>query len=257
MSKSKTIESHVEILKLSTETTRFHIVGTRPMILHRMSQKAMQTLLSPAGKKTAVEKASSLKHDPLKEFEESIYRNNDEKGETLIQQLASCFRNAMAGAALDIAGAKKSEIGRRLWISADRISIYGIPKLFMAITRSSDINRTPDVRTRCIIPEWAAVVDVTYTVPALRHQEVANLLATAGLTQGIGDWRPQKGKGSYGQFEIVEKNDPRFLHISKLGRKAQIAAMKNPDCYDDETESLLSWYKVESRRRGFKEVVNG
>ncbi len=32
----------------------------------------------------------------------------------------------------------------------------------------------------------------------------------------------------------------------------QIAAMENPDAYDEDTEELLSWFDVEVRRRGFK-----
>lgn len=255
MSKASKVEAPVEILKLTTETARFYILGTRPMILHRMSQKAMQELLSPKGKKTAIEKASQLKHNPVQEFRDSAYTNKDKNSETLIQQLASCFRNAIASAALDTPGAKRTEIGRRLWINEDRVPIYGIPKLFMAVTRSSDMNRTPDVRTRCIVPEWATYIDVTYTTPALRHQAVANLLATAGLTNGIGDWRPQKGKGSYGQFEIVAENDMRLQHIMKTGgRKAQEKAFANPEPYDDESEEMLQWFNADAKQRGFKVV---
>lgn len=253
---TSTNETSIDIMRLTTETARFCILGSRPMILHRMSQKVLHELLMPKGKKTAVEKASSLKHDPYQEFQDSAYLNHDDKGKTYLEQLSSCFRAAIAGAALDLPGAKRTEIARRIWISDDRVSIYGIPKIFLAVTRSSDMNRTPDVRTRCIVPEWAAIVEVTYTTPALRHQGVANLLATAGLTQGIGDWRPQKGKGSYGQFEIVSEDDPRFVHIVKnYGRKAQLAAMKNPEPYDTESAELLEWYGPEAKRRGFKTVA--
>ena len=36
------------------------------------------------------------------------------------------------------------------------------------------------------------------------------------------------------------------------GRDAQVAAMKEPEAYDEDTEELLSWFDVEVRRRGFK-----
>ena len=118
------------------------------------------------------------------------------------------------------------------------------------------MNRTPDVRTRVIVPEWAAKVSVSFVTPILREQGVANLLASAGITQGVGDWRPGKGSGTYGQFELVGENDARFVHALKYGgRAAQKKAMDSPEAYDRETRELLDWFGVESKRRGFKAVA--
>jgi hypothetical protein len=90
----------------------------------------------------------------------------------------------------------------------------------------------------------------------LNAQVIANLLATAGMTQGIGDWRPQKGSGNYGQFRVVNKDDEDYQRIVKIGRPEQIEAMNNPDPYDDETRELLTWYGAEVKRRGFEIVRN-
>ena len=70
---------------------------------------------------------------------------------------------------------------------------------------------------------------------------------TAGIMRGVGDYRPEKGKGDYGQFELVAANDPRFLAVIKDGgRRAQDAALANPSPYDAESAELLTWYGVEA-----------
>src|SRR5690606_32985291 len=104
----------------------------------------------PKGRKTAAEKASSLKHDPLQEFADSPYIDEDESAPTYLQHLSSAFKNALKGAALDLPGANKSQIGRLTWVNGERVGIYGVPQIFCSVTRSADMNRTPDVRTRAI-----------------------------------------------------------------------------------------------------------
>lgn len=254
--KKNTTEEITDILKVTTGAFDCCIVGTSPIILNRMSEKAKHELLMPKGRKTAVEKATSLKHNPLEEYRASAYTLKGDDNPTLLAILATAFKGALRSAALDMPGAKKAQIGRLTYIPGEMVGIYGIPKLFMSITRSADMNRTPDVRTRAIVPQWACRVTVTYVQPLIRAQAVANLLAAAGITIGVGDWRPEKGAGSYGQFRIADKNDPEFLEILKTGgRKAQIKALDHPVCHDDETTELLSWYEDELSRRTLKGVA--
>lgn len=126
----------------------------------------------------------------------------------------------------------------------------------MSIVRSADMNRTPDVRTRAIVPEWACRLRITFVQPLIRAQAVANLLAAAGITIGIGDWRSEKGSGNYGQFRIADKDDSDFKRILKEGgRAAQAEALENPVCYDDETTELLSWFEEERAKRALKGVA--
>lgn len=245
-----------DILKVTTGTFLVHIVGTSPLILNRMSEKAKHELLMPKGRKTAVEKATSLKHLPVEEYRASAYTLKDESNPTFLALLATSFKGALRSAALDMPGAKKAQIGRLTYIAGDYVGIYGVPKLFMAIVRSADMNKTPDVRTRAIVPKWACRFEVTYVQPLIRAQAVANLLAAAGLTIGVGDGRPEKGAMSYGQFRIADKDDPEFLSILKTGgRDAQIAGLESPVCYDDETTELLSWFEDERGKRTLRGVA--
>lgn len=245
----------VSVLKLETGTVLAAVVGTTPLICNRMSQKTIFELLLPKGRKNAAEKASTLKHDPLEEFRQSPYTLDDESQPTLIAMLSTAFKGAIRSAALDMPGASKAQLGRLTFVPGMYTPVYGIPQIMSSIVRSADINRTPDVRTRAVIREWAAIVSITYVQPALKEQSVLNLLASAGVTIGVGDWRPEKGKGDFGQFRIAGSNDEQFQRIvADGGRAAQIEAMKDPVAFDNETEELLSWYETEVKRRGFKVV---
>lgn len=245
-----------DILKVSTGDVEFYIVGSSPLVLNRMSEKAKHELLMPKGRKTTIEKATSLKHIPVDEYRASAYTLKDTTQPTLLAIMATAFKGALRSAALDMPGAKKAQIGRLTYIEGDYIGVYGLPKLFMSIVRSADMNKTPDVRTRAIVPEWACRFKVTYVEPLIRFQAVANLMAAAGITIGVGDGRPEKGAMSYGQFRLVDKDDADFKRIVKEGaRKAQQAAMDNPVCYDDETTELLSWFDSERAVRKLKGVA--
>jgi hypothetical protein len=255
MAKAPQKETEITVLEISQGSIDVCILGESPLICNRMTNKGARELLMPRGKKTAVEKASTLKHEPLREYRASPYTTADDRAPTRIQLLGSMFKRAMMTAALDLPGTKKAQIGRLVYIENDRISVWGTPQLMMSITRSADINKTPDVRTRAIVPRWAARLTVKFVRPVLREQSVANLLAAGGVTSGIGDWRVEKGSGSYGRYRLTSPNDPEFAALMAEGREAQDAALQNPECYDDETRDLYAWYCDEVTRRGFKAVA--
>lgn len=251
MAEKKLAGEAIVIQPVQTRQIEVAIIGTSPLILNRMSQKAQHELLLPRGRKTAADKASQLKHDPIEEFQASPYRLPD-GDPTLLAVMASALKGAMMTAALDLPGAKKAQIGRLVYVQDDYLPVFGLPKLFMSIVRSADMNRTPDVRTRAIVPTWGAVATIRFVAPILNQTSVMNLIVAAGTIAGIGDWRPEKGKGSYGQFRVVATtDDPEFQAIVDAGgRAAQIAAMEAPKPYDGETEDLLAWFDEEVAARG-------
>lgn len=245
--------SEIQVIEVVKGQIDFCILGTSPLIMNRMSQKVWHELLAPKGKKNAAEKASSLKHDPIKEFRDSPYIIENKAAPSLLGILPTAFKGAMLTAALDMPGTKRTQMGRLLTVDWDMQPVYGVPKVFMSITRSADMNKTPDVRTRAILPEWACRLTVTFNKPILREQSVANLLAAAGMQSGVGDWRQEKGSGSFGAFKLVSNDDKDFLRITKtMGREVQQEALDNPIAYNAETEEMLAWFDVEIKRRGFK-----
>lgn len=227
------------------------LLGTTPYLANRMSTKAKRSLLYPEGRKNTAQKQGSMKHDPLAEYRAAptILRADDEP--TLIAHPATGFKKAMCTAALDLPGMKKAQIGRLVHVIGEHVGLYGVPRLHMAPVRSADMNRTPDIRTRAILPEWACYLSIRFVTPILRERMVVQLLAAAGMYIGVGDFRSEKGAGDYGCFRICPPDDPSFRRLIKTaGRKAQAEALDEPTAYDEETEDLWSWYRDEVERRG-------
>ena len=251
-------ETEIAILPISQGEVTFHVVGTTPLIFNRMAEKAKRDLLLGGQKKTAADKAANLKHNPVEEYRASVYRNKGDDCASRLCLPAPSFKGAMATAALDLPGTKKTEIGRLVWVKGITVDLFGVPELLMSVVRSADINKTPDIRTRAIVPQWACIVTVQFVQPKLTAVAIGNLMAAAGVIAGVGDFRQEKGKGNFGQFYLVDKDDADFKRIvSTGGRKQQDAALERYKCYDDETSELMEFYSAEVIRlgRGKKEAA--
>ena len=248
----------IEIAEIEIGHISVAIVGTTPLICNRMSEKVQRIILQPPPKATAATKAARPKHDPLEEYRASPYTLPDDTAPTLLAALATSFKQAMMTAALDTEGVKKSQIGRLVKVFGpapfrERTPLYGVPQLVMSVTRSADIAKTPDVRTRMIVPQWAALLDIDFPKAALKEQGILNLLARAGMFSGVGDWRTEKGSGNYGDFRLASADDPELLTMLRDGgRGPQVAAVNSPTFYDQETADLFHWHLQEAAARGFK-----
>lgn len=249
MMKKKQESASIEVNEINMEEIRFNVLGTSPMIMNRFSQKAWQELLLPTARQSKATLESKLKHDPPAEFRGALYRNRSPKTPALIHVPNGAFHGAIAQAGVDMPGAAKAKLERLTSVVDVNINLFGVPYLFMAMVRNSDMNRTPDVRTRPIFPDWACTVTVRYVKQLITQQTIANLFGAAGVIVGIGDWRPQKG-GSYGTWTLVSDSNAAFKSIvSKQGRKAQQAAYDNPVCFDTDSEELMAWFTAELSRR--------
>jgi hypothetical protein len=248
MAKALPSKETIEIQEIHTGEIRFNILGESPMIMHRFSQKAWQELLLPARKENRAALEGKLKHDPLAEFRGALYRNRDIE-KSLFHIPNGSFKKAIGAAALDMPGAARTKIERLTNVVDVNINLFGTPELFFSMVRNSDMNHTPDVRSRPIFGRWACSITVSYVKGILTERAVANLLGAAGQIVGIGDWRPQKG-GPYGKFRLVGDSDKTFKEIVKNeGVKAQRAAWESPVCFDEDSEELLAWFQAEVKRR--------
>lgn len=240
----------VEILQLQAGTIEFCILGKTPLILNRMSAKVQKDLLYPSPKKNEAERAATMKHDPLAEYRATPYLNRDPKEPTLFHLPTGMFKQAMRTAALDIPGAFKSQIGRLVSMSTTQVNLYGKPTMRSDVVRLAGLNKTPDIRFRACLPEWACKFTLRYVQNRIKPPSLVNLLAFAGIACGVGDNRVEKGANDYGQFEIVGTDDPDWQRIVKTqARKVQELALESPEYYDIETEDLVSWFYEEVRRR--------
>lgn len=239
---------HIDALKQGRVTLR--MIGTTPLYFNAMSAKAKRTLLIGGGKKTAAEK-KELKHDPEQEYRDSIYRQA--AGETLLCFPAPGVKGAMATAALETPGVTKSSVQRLIFLPQQRINVWGKPYLKMDVVRSADMNKTPDVRTRAFLPRWCAEVDIAYVSPTLSAHAVVSLLQNAGVIVGIGDFRQEKGRGSYGTFAVAgtDMGDWKAIwdEVAAEGREVQQAAIDSPEMADEDTADLMAMLLEERDRR--------
>jgi hypothetical protein len=247
--KKSTESPEVEIHEISFSEMRFPLLGTSPLIMNRFSAKAWHELLLPSARtKNRASLEQTLKHDPLAEFQGSLYKTK-EQSSAMFHFPTGAFHKSIAQAAIDLPGAKRAQIERLTKVTDVNIQLFGVPQIYMAMVRNSDINRTPDVRTRSIFPQWACVINVRFVRSIITHRSVAHLVSAAGALVGIGDWRSEKG-GGYGAFEVVDDNDKRYIHLLKTqARAAQEEAYLHPDPFDTDTEDIFTWFNTEVKRR--------
>lgn len=261
MAKAKVTTTEVEatILEVKRERLTVYVVGETPLIPHAMAAKAKEELLLPGRPKNRAEKLSTAKHDPIAEYRDCFDRARKPEAATAILAKATWFKGAMMTAALDQPGVFKSTIGRLCWVhgdySSDMIHLYGIPQLKMDVVRQAGQNKAPDIRSRPCLARWCCQITVGYSVPLIAERDVVNLLAAGGITSGVGDWRVQKGSGSFGQYRLATANDPEVKEIMRTGGTAtQLKAIEAPEYYNEETADLMEWYLEASAARGLRKV---
>jgi hypothetical protein len=239
----------INIQPLKRGIVRLRIVGTTALFQNRMANKAKQQLLTGGQKKGKADRAA-IKHDPLKEFKDSAEILL--AGPTALGLRTVAVKAAMCTAALETPGLKKTEAQRLLGIPGDHVALYGTPQLRMDVVRMADMNRTPDIRSRCYLPRWGVEVEIHFITPQLAVQSVIALLCNAGVLIGVGDFRQEKGKGSYGSFRVLgeDEDDAEWNDlITNHGRAAQEAALDNPEYANRDTADLMEYFASEVKRR--------
>lgn len=244
----------IVVTRLDRVRTDFVLKGVTPLVCNAMSEKIRKYLLLPPPKKSAGDKAATLKHDPIQEYRSSVYQERDKRAPTLILMPSTAFKNAICGVATDIPDAgSRAQLKRLTYVENTWIGIYGVPQMRMDVVRLADQSRTPDIRTRAIIPEWVAFISVVFTQPRITLSAVRNLVANAGDIQGIGDFRNEKGAGNFGLWEVTTASDPAVKRIIRQGGYAAQASALHavpPEFFDGETSSLYHWWAEEMASRG-------
>jgi hypothetical protein len=237
---------HVDtILNVTKGVIDVQVVGDMPLICNRLSEKARHELLFPAGRRNQVERAITLKHDPYEEYRQSPYRLADD-ADTAIGMVSAAFKKSIMAAALDLPGTNKAQMGRLVWVRGQYVPVFGVPQILLSAVRNSDQNHTPDIRSRAILPRWACSLTLEFVEPLITREAVVRCLAAAGLYIGVGDWRNEKGAGTFGSFRLVSAMDAEFQDIVTTGRRSeQLAALNDPMPYDLETTELLGWFDTE------------
>jgi len=240
-------ELHIPPLKQGIAKLR--IIGVTPMFQHRMAGKAKHTLFVGSRPKTSTEKAA-IKHDPIQEYLDSA--EIMPSGPTALGLRVTAVKDAMCTAALETAGVTKTATQRLLFMPGDLVPLYGTPQLRLDVVRQAGMNKTPDIRSRAYIPRWAAEITIKFVTPQLSITSVVALLGNAGILVGVGDFRQEKGKGSFGSFRVIadgDQDDEWDELVANHGRASQTRALENPEFADAETAEMMEFYFGEVKRR--------
>src|SRR6266536_206261 len=105
------------ILEIERHAITVRLIGTRPIILNRISEKAGHELLLPKGRLSRADRQIHLKHDPMREFRDSPHRFNHDSAPTYLAQPAGGFKKGMVTVASDLPGAKTLQVLRWVWVN--------------------------------------------------------------------------------------------------------------------------------------------
>lgn len=178
----------------------FKIEGTSPLIIHRFSEKSKKQILDKHTKKS---KGVKEIRNPEQEYLDALYFLKDGKRTGFP---AGGFKAAMirAGKQLDYVMA---DLKGWIFIEPDEketnlVEIIGEHHMREDYVRIS--NTSADVRFRPEFPEWNAALKINYNSSRISVEQVAEILALAGFSCGIGDWRPEKSAtGTFGTWKLI------------------------------------------------------
>ena len=238
----------VKIQRIASKVYNITLIGTTGLYLHKMSQKAQSDLLLGSKKKTTADK-QKIRHNPLQDFRNSMYFSKEQSAKAAVFFPAMAIKRAMRTIAVEIEGVQGTQIDRLVYIPDEYIELIGTPILRMDVARLSNINRTPDIRTRAYLPTWATQFVIRAAYPQFSQATIQALLSNAGQFVGIGDNRQERGKGSFGTFAVAE-GLPDNLPV-KGNKNRQIAAFENPnvDELHGDSAALFELWRKEVRKR--------
>lgn len=159
--------------------------------------KRLEDKKNPGGKVT---QKRYRDRNPKKEFEKSIYWIPGKKKQYGLP--ASGFRKSIVEVAKNLkkSGTAKidgTDVQRNIWVESDVCGYIRLktkaPHMREDIVRQSGQNRAPMLRYRAEFEKWEATIRLLYNPDMFSAEEVVNLLAHAGVSDGYAEKRIGKG----------------------------------------------------------------
>ena len=176
------------------------IQGEGGLICHNFSEKSRRQI---AEKQAMGVKAPKDKRNPDAEYQAAFYH--------LVGGgygfPCSGFKQSAIRAAKLLDGITMTDARQMFFIEADGrdvvrqipcVRIHGEP---MMRTDEVKVQQAMDLRYRPEFPQWSATLTIEYDEDNISASSIASLLYRAGLSVGVGEWRPEKN-GDFGRFEL-------------------------------------------------------
>lgn len=191
----------IQLEKPNFETIGITIKGTSPLIVSQFSAKSKKQILDKQMKKAAKKKEA---RDPKKEFEAAKYITSDGKDGFP----ALCVKLAMVDSARFVEGLPATVLRGTIFVVADDMETGLIyikskkAKMVEDVVRLAGMGKPADLRFRPYYYDWSMKLTIKYDADILSQEQVVNLLSRAGVSNGLGEWRPERN-GQHGMFEVV------------------------------------------------------
>lgn len=182
------------------------IVGTTSLIVHAWSEKAKKQMRD---KQTQKAKGPREAKDPQAEYQASLYVADA----GWYGAPAAGFKAACVGACRLVDGLPMTLARRLLYIKADGrstkqsnielVRIQGEPEMREDFVRLD--SGSADIRYRGEFREWEAELLVEFNGSMISAEQVVNLIAIAGYSEGVCEWRtssPHSDTGDHGKWEV-------------------------------------------------------
>jgi len=192
-------------VKIEITPPNFHILpvrveGTAPLMLHKFSEKMRKQMEAKQTAKDTTRTKRAPK-DYAAEFNAARYLARSGKWDGIP---AGAFRASMIAACRRVDGLPMTQAKGAFFIIADgRDETDGTPLIKIDGKPVHDTRPVrletgvADLRNRPRYDTWACDLKIQFDADMLSANDVANLLARAGATVGVGELRPQ-GPNSYG-----------------------------------------------------------
>lgn len=233
-----TVEAHDDggfvnlsaILSKKKDEKHFNIwlVGDTPLITHAWSEKAKREMLSKQVKAT---KPGKEARDPEQDFVNSLY----DMGDGSYGFPAMGVKNCIVSSAHKDKGIARSAVEKAIWLDAQMVrtrpalagAICDMPLLRIygdkpamredMVKVGSGLNKTATLAYRAQFTIWALRVTGRFNASVLPAEAFAFLIAEAGSTSGIGEWRNER-KGMFGSFHLADLDEQKAWDAYASGK---------------------------------------
>lgn len=202
--KSGTNVGEILIPMLSQKRLEVTIEGVTPLIVNRFGESAMDAIEAKQQKLAVEPKAA---RDPKAEMEDKLHKFTKPDGSEAYGVVANAVKLAVVSAGGRFAGQTMTHLRGALMVlgqhGTEYLEILSPHRPQMRRDKVNLAGGTASIAYRPMFTDWSMVVPVLYLDSMYSEEQVVQLLDIAGMTNGIGDWRPEKD-GNFGMFRVRE-----------------------------------------------------
>ena len=204
----KAVDKKMKIPKINFRYATIHLVGETPLLVNKFDEKEKERML---GKQTGAAKKAKEFRDPDAEFQASLYKMKDKKGNIIFGIPAGGIRNCAISACSFIDGVAKTTARGAFQILTEGGDLVPIisktgPVMDESIVRIGPwSNKVAMTRYRGRFDDWELKFRVKYNANIITPEQLLNLFENAGFAIGLCEWRPEKN-GSKGMFRVKRES---------------------------------------------------